>query len=216
MKWPFDPLRMFGYDVIIIDPPTQFDTYSARGQSKSGGGHYGTMPWEEIAKFPFGELARCNAIVGLWACPPTLDRSMWLLREIGAKYKSELIWRKVTKNGKPRRGTGYRNAGYHESVLLGVFGDERQTHNQFNSLFDGIESLEGEIIEGEAREHSRKPDEFYEIVAARTPNAFRCDLFSRETRPGFDGWGDQHGKFDAGQAAQSEPAAQPASMPLFA
>jgi hypothetical protein len=24
----------------------------------------------------------------------------------------------------------------------------------------------------------------------------RCDLFSRETRPGFDGWGNEHGKFD--------------------
>jgi N6-adenosine-specific RNA methylase IME4 len=26
----------------------------------------------------------------------------------------------------------------------------------------------------------------------------RADLFARETRPGFDGWGHEHGKFDAG------------------
>jgi N6-adenosine-specific RNA methylase IME4 len=26
----------------------------------------------------------------------------------------------------------------------------------------------------------------------------RADLFARETRPGFDGWGNEHGKFDAG------------------
>jgi N6-adenosine-specific RNA methylase IME4 len=188
---------MFGYDVVVIDPPTPFDTYSARGKSKSGGGHYDVMTWDEIGALPFGHLARCNGIVLLWACPPTLHRSFKLLERMGARYKTELIWRKLTKNGKPRRGTGYRAAGYHESVLLGVFGDERQTHDQFPSLFDGVEYPgEGEIIEGVAREHSRKPDEFYDMVAQRTPHAFRCDLFSRETRPGFDGWGKEHGQFD--------------------
>jgi N6-adenosine-specific RNA methylase IME4 len=37
---------------------------------------------------------------------------------------------------------------------------------------------------------------FYRMVAKRTPDQDRCDLFSRETRPGFDGWGREHGKFD--------------------
>jgi N6-adenosine-specific RNA methylase IME4 len=206
-SWPFDPLRMFGYDVIVIDPPTPFDTYSSSGQAKSGGGHYDTMPWDDIAKMPFGQLARANAIVLLWACPPTLHLSMRLLEQMGAKYKSELVWRKVTKNGKPRRGTGYRNANYHESVLLGVFADERQIHEQFRSMFDGV-----------VRQHSRKPVEFYEMVAAVTPNAFRCDLFSRETRPGFDGWGNEHGKFDDRQAVVVDaPAASiaPTPLPLF-
>jgi len=58
-------------------------------------------------------------------------------------------------------------------------------HKAFPSVFDGL-----------AREHSRKPDEFYRMVAERTPDQDRCDLFSRETRPGFDGWGREHGKFD--------------------
>jgi len=59
------------------------------------------------------------------------------------------------------------------------------------SSFDGI-----------ARDHSRKPDEFYEIVTNHTPGAARCDLFSRETREGFIGWGNEHGKFDAAQSSQ--------------
>jgi len=202
MKWPFEPLRLFSYDVIVIDPPSPFETYSAAGKSKSGAGHYDVMSWEEIGAMPFGHLARCNAIALLWACPPTLHYSFRLLEQMGAKFKTELVWRKVTKSGKPRRGTGYRAAGYHESVLLGVFGDEYQIHLQFPSLFEGIELVgEGEVFDGIVREHSRKPDEFYEMVAERTPNAFRCDLFSRETRPGFDGWGREHGKFDAQVAA---------------
>ena len=60
-----------------------------------------------------------------------------------------------------------------------------QKHKAFPSIFDLV-----------AREHSRKPDEFYRMVAERTPDQDRCDLFSRETRPGFDGWGREHGKFD--------------------
>ena len=47
------------------------------------------------------------------------------------------------------------------------------------------------------REHSRKPAEFYKAVAKHTPTAVRrADLFSRERRPGFEGFGDEHGKFD--------------------
>jgi N6-adenosine-specific RNA methylase IME4 len=51
-------------------------------------------------------------------------------------------------------------------------------------------------FDGVAREHSRKPVAFYEIVAKHTPGADRCDRFSRETRDGFAGWGNEHGKFD--------------------
>ena len=92
--------------------------------------------------------------------------------------------RKVTRNGKVRVGTGYRVRSCHEPVLLSSCGG-RQTHKAFPSIFDGL-----------AREHSRKPDAFYRMVMERTPDQERCDLFSRETRPGFDGWGREHGKFD--------------------
>ena len=44
-----------------------------------------------------------------------------------------------------------------------------------------------------------EPDEFYGIVTEYTPAAMRrADLFARETRPDFDGWGNEVGKFDAG------------------
>lgn len=185
MTWPFAPLRMFGYDVIEADPPTDFKLWSEAGNAKSASAQYGIMSWEELAALPVGHLARANAILTLWACPPTLPKSIWLMAQWGALYKTELVWRKVTKNGKPRRGTGYRSAGYHESVLIGVFGNERQIHDQFNGVFDGI-----------AREHSRKPDEFYRMLVAKTPGLDRCSLFSRESREGFDCFGDEVGKFD--------------------
>jgi N6-adenosine-specific RNA methylase IME4 len=70
----------------------------------------------------------------------------------------------------------------HEPILVATLGNLK--HKALPSLFDGV-----------AREHSRKPDEFYRLVAEYAPGR-RADLFSRETRPGFEGWGDELGKFD--------------------
>lgn len=44
------------------------------------------------------------------------------------------------------------------------------------------------------REHSRKPDEFYDIVRRVSP-APRIDVFSRENREGFDTWGNEPDRF---------------------
>jgi hypothetical protein len=84
--------------------------------------------------------------------------------------------------GKPRCVIGYRNAGSHESVLLGVFSDDGQTHEQFRSLFDSVERpFEGEVIDGVAGEHSRKPDGSSQS-ARRMPSGA---IYSRARRAGF-------------------------------
>jgi N6-adenosine-specific RNA methylase IME4 len=44
------------------------------------------------------------------------------------------------------------------------------------------------------REHSRKPDEFYEIVGLVTKGS-RIDVFSREQREGFAQYGNEVAKF---------------------
>lgn len=95
-----------------------------------------------------------------------------------------MIWRKLTPNGKVRMGTGYWTRSMHETILIGVIGKPRK-FSAFPSLFDGV-----------AREHSRKPEEFYDLVAKHTNGVRRADLFSRVNRPGFDNWGNEVGKFD--------------------
>jgi N6-adenosine-specific RNA methylase IME4 len=133
----------------------------------------------------FGMRPRVSSIVLLWSIAPMLLEALETLSAWGAKYLSQIVWRKITKNGKVRVGTGYhRVRSCHELVLLASFGG-RQRHAAFPSIFDGL-----------AREHSRKPEEFYRMVVEHTPGQERCDLFSRETRPGFIGWGKEHGKFD--------------------
>src|SRR5262249_9287771 len=53
-----------------------------------------------------------------------------------------------------------------------------------------------ELILAPRREHSRKPDEFFERVEEYCDGP-RCDLFSRTDREGWDCWGMERGKWKA-------------------
>ncbi|WP_051334350.1 MT-A70 family methyltransferase [Bradyrhizobium sp. Ai1a-2] len=177
--WYFDPLPMFGFDVVDVDPPTHFQLYSEKGNRKSASAQYDIMSWDDLAKMPVGHLVRGNGIITLWACPPTLEQSLWLLRQWGARFKTELVW------PKGRMTTGYRSRGMHESVLLGVFGDEHQIHD----------ALYG-VIKGKARGHSQKPREWYAHLRKKTPGLSRLCLFSRESHEGYTHWGNEVGLLD--------------------
>ncbi|SIO44175.1 N6-adenosine-specific RNA methylase IME4 [Bradyrhizobium erythrophlei] len=181
--WPFAPLAARSYDALVIDPPWHFNTWSLAGQtSKSASGQYRTMPLAEIMALPVRELLKPDAIVYLWATGAMLPHALATLRAWGIVYKTSFVWRKVTRNGKVRWGTGRWAQSGHELVLLGVVGRPRCF--LLPSIFDGI-----------AREHSRKPDEFYGIIAKKTPGLRRADVFAREKREGWDCWGDEVGKF---------------------
>jgi N6-adenosine-specific RNA methylase IME4 len=54
------------------------------------------------------------------------------------------------------------------------------------------------VLEGPLREHSRKPDEAYEVAEKLFGGTARMDLFSREQRPGWTAFGDEHSKFSKG------------------
>lgn len=187
--WQFGSLRSFGYDLIVADPPWDFENYSVKGTLKGADPHYDVMSHEAIKSLRVGDLARGDCLLLLWATGCMLPLAFEVMRAWGFTYKTELVWRKLTVNGKPRMGTGYRARTMHEPVLLGVVGNP--DHKPFLSLFDG-----------EAREHSRKPEAFYAAVDQCCPKlGFRADLFSRTTRPGWDAWGHEAGKFETEEEA---------------
>jgi N6-adenosine-specific RNA methylase IME4 len=186
MNWPFDPLRMLSCDVIVADPPWDFENYSAAGTKKGPDPHYEVMSLLDICALPVGQLARGDCLLLLWTTGWAMAtmQAHTVVQAWGFRPVSEMIWRKKTVNDKVRIGTGYRVRTMHEPILVCTVGNPQ--HKPFPSIFNGI-----------AREHSRKPDAFYELVRVSTPSALhRADLFSRETRPGFIGWGKEAGKFD--------------------
>jgi N6-adenosine-specific RNA methylase IME4 len=183
--WPFAPLAAHSYDLIVVDPPWHFNTWSLAGQtSKSASGQYRTMPHAEIMALPVRELLKRDAIVYLWATGAMLPHALATMDAWGITYKTSFAWRKVTANGKVRWGTGRWAQSGHELVLLGVVGKPRCF--LLPSIFDGL-----------ARAHSRKPDHFYDLVSRKTPGLRRADLFAREQREGWDCWGDEVGKFSS-------------------
>ena len=126
-----------------------------------------------------GKLARGDCLLLLWTTGWAIatGQAQEVARAWSFKPISEIVWLKRYPSGKARIGTGYRLRTMHEPILVCAVGNPR--HKPFPSTFHGI-----------AREHSRKPSEFYDLVLSHTPQAIRrADLFSRETPPGFDGWG---------------------------
>ncbi|WP_213287551.1 MT-A70 family methyltransferase [Bradyrhizobium sp. sGM-13] len=192
MSWPFGPLRMFGYDVIVADPPWLFDLYSKAGEEKSAAAHYELMTLHDIKALPVSQLASRDCLLLLWTCGWAMAtcQAHEVARAWGFEPITEMSWRKTTASGAVRMGPGYRVRTMHEPILVCTTGNPRHRALESTDRFDIC-------IDGLAREHSRKPVEFYEHVVDCTPNALaRADLFTRETRPGFDGWGNESTKFD--------------------
>ncbi len=186
MAWQFGDLRPLSFDLIKADPPWEYETYSERGIKKGASSQYDCMQVEDIAKaFPIDQLAGGNCLLMCWATWPLIDRQIACVKDWGFTYKSMIVWEKVFPSGKSAIGTGYRVRSMCEAVIIATIGEPR--HKAFPGLFKGVR-----------REHSRKPDEFYEIVERKTPNLFRrASLFSRQTRPGWQTWGNEREKFDA-------------------
>jgi len=188
--WPFAGLRAGVYQLIMADPPWRFATYSAAGEGRSPQAHYQTMRIDDIAALPVADLAAPDCLLWLWATAPMLDQQLDVLRAWGFRFKTSGVWGKTTVNGKIAFGTGYVLRNAHEPFLIGTRG-EPETSRDVRSL-----------IMGEVREHSRKPEAAYIAAERLMPGARRCELFSRASRPGWDTWGNEAGKFDKINAAE--------------
>jgi N6-adenosine-specific RNA methylase IME4 len=190
MEWPFGTLKMFHYEVVVADPPWEFELRSDKGNLKAASRHYDTMRLNDIMDLPVGHLARKDALLLLWTTGWAMatGQAQRVVRAWHAEPVTEMIWLKSYTSGKRRTGPGYRVRTRHEPILLAKWGNPQ--HVPFPSDFVGV-----------ARQHSRKPDEFYKMVVDRTPRQWRCDLFSAGViRDGFEGWGEAHNKEETTRA----------------
>jgi N6-adenosine-specific RNA methylase IME4 len=186
MTTVFAELPPLSFDLIAADPPWRFRTWGEHNQTKSASRHYDLMTTDDIKELPVGGLAQRDCLLMLWATGAMLPQALDVMAAWGFKYKSLMSWRKMTPAGKVRMGTGYWTRSMHEPILLGTLGNPTKVSG-FPSIFDGI-----------AREHSRKPDEFFDLVEKHTTGLRRLELFSRESRPNWTAWGNETGKLDEG------------------
>lgn len=101
----------------------------------------------------------------------------------GFNYKSNIVWYKTRKDGGPDgRGVGFYFRNVTELLLFGVKGKNARTREAGRRQVN--------IIPARKREHSRKPDETYDIIEACSAGPY-LELFARGTRKGWTAWGNQ-------------------------
>lgn len=186
---------MFGYDLVMIDPPWPFDLWSNAGNEKSPAAQYPVMTREDIAALPVGQLMRAGGVVWLWCTWPLVAEGFHVecLRSWGLRGKTGGAWAKRTRRGRLRWGTGYLLRSVCEPFIIATIGDDRDYDGA--SECNLIETAGTRLLDGIARQHSRKPDEAYAVCERVMPHAWRADVFSRQARPGWDAFGDEVAKW---------------------
>jgi N6-adenosine-specific RNA methylase IME4 len=171
------------FSTILADPPWRFDNRTGKMAPE----HrrllrYSTMTMEEILELPVNRLAAAQAHLYLWIPNALISEGLQVMKRWGFTYKTNLVWYKIRKDGGPDgRGVGFYFRNVTELVLFGVRGNMR-------TLNAGRRQTN--ILTTRKREHSRKPDELYDIIEACSPGPY-LELFARHTRKGWVQWGNE-------------------------
>lgn len=172
------------FGAILADPPWQFQNRTGKVAPEHRRlSRYGTLDLEDILNLPVSELAADVSHLYLWVPNALLPQGLAVMKAWGFTYKSNIVWHKIRKDGGPDgRGVGFYFRNTTELVLFGVRGKNART------LAPGRRQVN--ILKTMKREHSRKPDELYDLIEACSPGPF-LELFARGTRRGWKAWGNQ-------------------------
>lgn len=182
------------YDVIVSDPPWKYDV-AGKGWGKAEN-YYRTHPLDEIVSMGgMPDILADRGVLFLWATSPLLDDAIELLNKWGLTFRGvAFVWVK-TKKTEPTTPIGAQ--GVRPSIVKPtvefVLAASRVKRGRPMPLFD--ESVR-QVILAPKREHSRKPDEVFERIEALYPDARRLEMFARQSRAGWDAWGNEATKFD--------------------
>ncbi len=172
------------FKTIMADPPWRFQNSTGKvAPEHKRLNRYGTMSFADIEALPVGTIAAETSHLYLWVPNALLPEGLSVMRAWGFSYKSNIVWHKIRKDGgSDGRGVGFYFRNVTELLLFGVKGKNART------LAPGRSQVN--MIQTRKREHSRKPDEQYEIIEACSPEPY-LELFGRGLRKGWTMWGDQ-------------------------
>jgi N6-adenosine-specific RNA methylase IME4 len=166
------------FRTLVVDPPWQMEKIERDLYPNQHGFDYHTMDLEQIANFPvIPRLAAEDSHLYLWTTHKHLPHAFGIAEQWGFKYECLITWRK---------NVGFTPYSWMRTTEFALFC--RRGSLDLMKLGKRLD------FEAKRREHSRKPDEFYDLIAEVSP-APRIDIFSREDRDGFDSWGNEVGRF---------------------
>ncbi len=172
------------FATILADPPWRFINRTGKMAPE----HrrllrYGTLTGDEIAALPIAEVASVPAHLYLWVPNALLPQGLRVMESWGFEYKTNIVWHKLRKDGaSDGRGVGFYFRNVTELLLFGIRGKNART------LAPGRRQVN--YMGTRKREHSRKPDEQYDIIEACSPSPY-LELFARGSRHQWSSWGNQ-------------------------
>ena len=172
------------FKTILADPPWQFQNRTGKvAPEHKRLARYGTMTLDDIKALPVAGAAADTAHLYMWVPNALLPDGLAVLQAWGFHYKSNIVWQKIRKDGGPDgRGVGFYFRNVTELLLFGVRGKNART------LQPGRTQVN--ILSTRKREHSRKPDEQFELIQSCSPGPY-LELFARGERPNWTIWGNQ-------------------------
>ncbi len=178
-------LRGGPFSTVLADPPWRFQNRTGKVAPEHRRlSRYDTMTTAEVCALPVPEVVAPDAHLYLWVPNALIADGLRVMEAWGFTYKSNIVWAKRRKDGGPDgRGVGFYFRNVTELILFGVRGHMR-------TLEPGRRQVN--MIETQKREHSRKPDEQYDIIEACSPGPY-LEMFARYARPGWASWGLESG-----------------------
>ena len=177
-------LRGRKFHTILADPPWRFTNRTGKMAPEHRRlSRYETMSIEDICALPVADLVYEPAHLYLWVPNALLPWGLQTMAAWGFDYKSNIVWHKIRKDGgSDGRGVGFYFRNVTEMLLFGIRGRNART------LAPGRRQVN--MIETRKREHSKKPDEQYEIIEACSKGPY-LEMFARGARAGWTYWGQQ-------------------------
>jgi len=171
------------FRTVLADPPWRFSNRTGKMAPEHRRlRRYTTLSLDDIKEIPVSLVVHNSAHLYLWVPNALLMEGLEVMRAWGFTYKTNIIWHKIRKDGGPDgRGVGFYFRNTTEMILFGVRGSLR-------TLKPGRPQVN--IIKTRKREHSKKPDELYDIIEACSPGPY-LELFARGKREGWVQWGDE-------------------------
>jgi N6-adenosine-specific RNA methylase IME4 len=173
------PLPLGRYGTIVIDPPWEMQKIDREVRPNQAAFDYPTMTEDELANFPVGNMAAEDCHLFCWTTQKHLLAAVRLIEVWGFKPCLVMVWHKA--GGFQPVGLPQFNC---EFIVYGRRGPPKfiDTKNFYC------------CVTAKRREHSRKPDEFYDVIRRVTAES-RIDVFSREARESFAQYGNETKKF---------------------
>lgn len=172
------------YGLIYADPPWKQSKGGKKSVRENSSGKpldYPTCSLDEIKEHLrlATESTTENSILFLWTIDKYLFEAQQIAESLGYKLHARMIWDKVT--GIPAAFTvryGHEYLLYmYKGKLIPVAKDERgKIHTVFRER---------------VTKHSKKPDIAYEIIERLYPDLKKLEMYARETRDGWDSFGNE-------------------------